>query len=153
MNPTLNNLRNQIETLQAERLTIESQPRSRSEVVDYARKYIANLVKEARSEAHAFLVRVSAGGSSYAQHTDMPAVLSSGANADAVLSFLLADFDLVPVGLEPAEKARRLAAIEDRLYALETLEESEIDKIEFATGQYVPRRPDARPEIVLAITA
>ena len=149
----LENLRTQIETLQAERLAIESQPRSRNEVVAYAKNYVADLVKVARSEAHLFLARVSAGGSSYTQNTDIPAVLSSGANADALLAFLLADIDLIPVGLEPAEKAKRLAAIEASLYALEVIEEVCIDEIELTTGQFVPRRPDARAEIVLAPVA
>ena len=149
----LENLRTQIETLQAEKLAIESQPRSRTEVAAYAKNYVADLVKAARSEAHLFLARVSVGGSHYAQNTDIPAVLSSGANADALLAFLLADIDLVPLGLEPAEKAKRLAAIEASLYALEVIEEACIDEIELATGQFVPRRPDARPEIVLAVTA
>ena len=146
-------LRSKIVTLQAERLAIESQPRSRSEVVAFAKNYVADLVEKARREAHLFLVRVAAGGGVHTYGTDLPAVLAPAANADAMLAFLLADIGLVAVGLEPAQKAKRLAEIEQILYALEVQEEFEIDAIELETGDYVLRRPDARPEIVLAMPA
>lgn len=153
MNNALKSLRKQIAVLQAEQVNIELQPRSRAEVVEAVNKYVEGLVTNARREATLALDRLAAGGIMYSNLTDLPGILSPAVNAKAIIAFLLAGIETIPVGLDKAARIERLAEIESSLYALEVQEEAAIDAIELETGQIVPRRFDARPEIVLDITA
>ena len=147
---TLDNLRAQIAALQAEKLMLEEQPRSRAEVAALVKTYVADLVTTANREADLFLIRVSAGGGAYAYATDLPAIIAPAIDPEATTAFLLARLDHIPAGLDKPQRLQRLVDIESSLYQIEVAEEAQIDEVELLTGQYVPRRPDARPEIVLA---
>ncbi len=81
---------------------------------------------------------------------DLGPILVSLMGAEPVRRKLHASAQSLPVGLSHAERVDRLTAIGAELDTLEAEEERLIVESE-ATDSPVQRRPDARPEIVLAV--
>jgi uncharacterized small protein (DUF1192 family) len=145
----IDELREKIRTLQGERKGLEAQPRSRSEVRDRVEALVQQWQREVRGE-HSRNLRLIAAGQF---HSLIPSdrighalVLLLG--AERVTAALLADIDAVPEGLEVAEREQRIAAIDADLDQMEAEEEALIVCAEDA-GERLPRRADARPEVVL----
>jgi outer membrane murein-binding lipoprotein Lpp len=155
-------LRGQIKTLQFERTALENQRLSRSEVGDKVRGTVQRWETEAaeQNRLHLLWLAHDHGGVNLltAPTTDTgaagvyaklgpAAVLLLG--AEVVAERLLAGIDEVPEGVDTDERLTRIAEIGAELDRLEAEEEALICAAE-AEGIEVLRRPDARPEIVLA---
>lgn len=149
-------LRASIADLQAERIAIAAQPRSRAEVRSEMQAHAERLVDGGRATLATAAQRVAAGGG-----VDILRAAASGPSIDlgVLLAPLIADtltqaiedaLEHVPVGLAPAARAARMVEIGEELDRLESAEESIIEAAE-AEGVYLARRPGARPSIVLRV--
>ncbi len=155
MTTTLEALRSEISALQSERDEHLGAGPCRSEVkaslhgfaemvASIARHRLANHVA-ADDVRGAFLLRPGPDGS-----VDIAPLLAALLGPDVFVARLSEFLHLVPVGIDAAEKRRRITEIDADLDRVETLEEREVMRLE-ADGQPVIRRSDARPEIVLAM--
>jgi hypothetical protein len=136
--------------------------RSRAEVAELVRRHVSAFEQEARETCrralqelagghHAAILQADvfvSGSSTIASEADLGPMLVAMLGADKITSVLLADIGAVPEGLPRADRLARLAAIAAELDTLEAEEEALIVASE-ATAAPVPRRPDARPSIVL----
>ena len=158
-------LRGQIKTLQRERTALQDQRYSRAEVAAKVRQMVLQWESEAAHHnaqrlqwmAHGdhgaeLLAADCVHGLSTGNHAALGPAFVAMLGAEVVSARLLAGIDQVPEGLDKAERLARIAAIGDELDRLEAEEERLISAAE-AQGVEVLRRGDARPEIVLAITA
>lgn len=156
----LQTLRVRIRVLQDERATLTAQTRSRSEVEAHVKRCVAGWARDAQETTRRGLLALAYGNASLmraeviAGHTLMPSEADLGPlmvamlGADKVAGVLLVDLQSVPEGVPKAERLARLEAIEAELFDLEIQEEALIVQSE-AEGTPVPRRPAARPAIVL----
>lgn len=159
-------LRQRIAALQAERTEIDRQKRSREEVKSAMDTWLSSAEQQGREALHLALERVVVGqaftpchvhgtAAVFDSHCAAPLSLDLGPLLVMILGkagvkkSLCVYLDGLPEGLDPESKASRLAEIEGELYQLETEEEARIVELEDA-GEYFLRRPDARPEIILA---
>jgi hypothetical protein len=145
-------LRDQIRARHGERTALAAQTRSRDEVRQKVAGIVAEWQRVARTQ-NSLHLRLLAHG----QHPsllDLTADKSLGPllvlmlGAGDVEHALLASIDDVPEGLPTADREARASAIGAELDALEQEEEEVIVQAEDA-GEFVVRRGDARPEIVL----
>lgn len=159
-------LRQRIAELQAERAAIHRQRRSRDEVKSAVDAWLSSAEQQGRESLHLALERAMVGQSFtpchvhgnaavFDSHCAAPLSLDLGPllvmilGKAAVKKSVSLFIDGLPEGLDPATRARRLAEIERDLYQLETEEEGRVVELENA-GEPILRRPDARPEIILA---
>ena len=157
-------LRARIAALQAERRTIALQARARAEVRAEIERTVAHwsllgaatLTREvqraALGAAPELLTAHGAGpaaGGVANMRLDLGPLLVSVLGAAAVRKALLATLDAVPEGLDAEARAARLAEIDADLDRLEAEEEKLVEMSEL-DGDPIARRPDARPEIILA---
>lgn len=162
----LNELRDQIHDLKAERLAILHRQCSREQVKAMLDSWLATSEERGRMALQLAVDRAMAGqafapfyahGNAAVIHSpgaasfslDLGPLLISVLGKATVKKSLLALVEQLPDGLEPAAKAKRLEAIDAELLRLETEEEALIVQLEQA-GESILRRPDARPEIILA---
>lgn len=145
-------LREEIRARQTERAALASQPRSRDEV----RQKVAALVSGWQAEAlrrNALNLQLLASGD-HPPLVELSGDKSAGPlmvlmlGADRVQQALLTGIETVPDGLPTADREARASAIGGELDALEAEEEALIVQAEEA-GEFIVRRSDARPEIVL----
>lgn len=161
-------LRQQITERQDERARLRSLPRDRATVEAVVKKTVAHWDAEGRAHvdrqlstiaagnAHALLVShglVAPGTGAVPQ----PFALNLGPmfvailGVDAVEAALLRFVDETPAGIPARERDARLAEIAEELDRLERDEETTIARAA-REGEYIARRPDARPEIILRVT-
>ncbi len=162
----INQLRVQIAGLKAERLTILRQGRNREEVRGCIDAWLSAAEQQGRDALQIACERALAGQAFTPCHVhgnaavfeapgaaplslDMGPLLLAILGKSAVKKALSGMVDALPEGLSPQDKVKRLKTIEDELYSLEVAEEAAIVDAELA-GESVLRRPDARPEIILA---
>lgn len=157
-------LRKKITALQLERETLNSQKRSREEVVaqldtqlsEWKSAGIGNFTRElqksASGQATDFLAVRGAANVQAAPGT-APFTLNLGpllvalVGEKVVRAAILSDLDQLPEGLTAGASKTRTRAISSELDQLEAQEEALIDASNGAIG----RRPDARPEIILTV--
>jgi outer membrane murein-binding lipoprotein Lpp len=153
-------LRGQISTLQAERDALQNQTWSRSEVAYKVRRMVDEWQDKSAEQNRLYLLWMAHGDHGHklltadtvgTEHAAMlgPAMVTM-LGAEQVAARLLAGIDSVLEGLDTAERLSRIAAIAADLDRLETEEEALVCAAE-TQGAEVLRRPDARPEIVLAL--
>lgn len=159
-------LREKISALQNEQQVLLAQGRSRAEVKDSVESLVAEWAETGNKRRALDLTDLSTGenaktlkvaGSSHATSdmghgsvtVDLGPLLTTLLGADAIKAALLRGIEQVPAGLDKKAKASRLAAIANELDRLEHREERLIEQAE-AAGEHITRRPDARPEVVLA---
>ena len=162
-------LREQIATLQAEQRTLQGQPLWRGDVELQIRGLVHHLHALGSEALSRELERSAAGAFPTPFHVqgnlpigqvngvapfsvDLGPLLVALLGEEAVLATLLKNKAIIPVGLKPAERTARLAAIAAELDRLEVEEEALIESSEMF-GEQITRRRDARPEIILAVTA
>ena len=155
-------LRSKISALGAERTPLESQVRSRAEVVALVKQRVANWQEAAVREAARNVSLLAYGDyptllraetrdpSSEPGYADLGPLMVAMMGAEQVCAFLLADINGVPAGLDRSDRVARIEAIGDELDHLEAEEERLIEESEIE-GQPIARRSNARPEIVLAL--
>jgi hypothetical protein len=152
-------VRSRIHALHTERRALEGQPRSRQEVAERVRCAVSRWRDEARKDMELALREIASGGfGAMLMAQVIPARYgSSDALLGPVLALVLGDtltnamlqhLEAVPEGMEAADRTARLTEISEELDALETEEEALICQGE-DRGDFVLRRGDARPEIVL----
>jgi hypothetical protein len=159
----IDEIRATIAALESERPQLEANRYSRAELRESVERQVAKLARDAQEQALQDLRRLAVGRHSAILHADViPAMRSDlpKANVGALLvalfgekkvcSFLLADLDTIPEGLNKDARAERLEAIAIELDALEREEEALIVASEEA-GETIARRAIARPEIVLGV--
>ncbi len=155
-------LRASIAALQSERAELRRQVRSRSEVAEHVGACVAEWQQEARRAGRYALLMLSQGdhmplmqapvsesSPQVPAEADLGPLMVALLGADKVADVLLTEIDSIPEGMPCAARRARLEEIGAELLALETEEEHLITAAEEA-GDYIARRPDARPEIVLA---
>lgn len=157
-------VRRHIGMCRGDRAAILAQQRSRQQVTEHVREAISDVVDTAAADNMLTLKRLATGQttslltvnvSAMAPHgpvhvaIDLLPVMVRLLGAAAVRKALLAGIDDLPEGLTPAERAKRLAGLDDELDTLQTQEERLIREAAL-DGQDIPRRPDANPVIVLA---
>lgn len=157
-------LRKQIAALQAEHLELSSQKFSRPEVSATLDSMIANwskaglqsmvrdLTRAANGEPVAPLTLRAAAPVAAAPgvaqvNLNLGPLLVAMLGAEAVKAALAGALGTLPEGMPRAARLDRLSAIAAELDRLEADEEALID----AAGGAIERRPDARPEIILAV--
>lgn len=158
-------LRGQICALKSERRALEQQRWSRAELAERVRGMVKQWEADAARENAQQLAWMAGGDHGTkllvadtfdAGRAGLYAALAPALvlmlGAEQVAARLLAGIEEVPVGLDTAERLARIAAIGRELDQLEAEEERLITEAE-AEGLDVLRRPDARPEIVLALPA
>lgn len=156
-------LRERITALKIERDTLQAQARSRDEVVAYVDERVAEWTASGEKRAAADLLNLAFGnrhallkatGSANAEvgsaAIDLGPLMVALVGAKVVRAYLLRGIDSVPVGVGREVKRDRLAAIEQELNRVEREEEAAVEQAE-RDGAPIQRRPDARPEIVLAL--
>jgi hypothetical protein len=158
--------RGRISALQAERAAVTAQTRSRAECVTaidalldhWQRKGDAALAREAARLAAGqpaeFLTvkgtaAVASGVGLAPFALDLSALMVALLGRAAVRVAILDAIERVPEGLSADQRGARLREIEAELDELEDAEERLIESSE-ASNHPIARRPDARPEIVLA---
>lgn len=156
-------LRVRIASLNHEQRTLQEQTRSRSEVASHVEQTVAGwdhaaqqtmrrtLHNLAHGHAHLLRAEVVDGHRGAPGEADLGPMMVALLGAQKVASVLLSELHTVPEGLPKAPRLARLEAIAAELLKLETEEERLISEGEDA-GTFVPRRRDARPEIVLALS-
>lgn len=158
-------LRTSIAHLHAERNTLLRQKNSRAEVIDR----FDRLFDAAEARAHA-VARLDAGrlmagtsgdaallalqghhGQAYDSGTlqDVLAVVCAALGRRALRAIYAPALEALPAGLDKSKKPARLAKIAAELDKLEADEERMICEAAMS-GIHIPRRIDARPEIVLS---
>jgi len=149
-------LRQRIAAHQQERTTLTNQKRSRGEVQACMQR-AAEGWREAGERTLRQQAREIAGGEApqmLAEFVGINDRVSIGSalalvlGADAVATALQKYTEHIPEGLDKPAREARLAEIGAELDALEAEEERLIEEAE-AAGEYIERRPDARPEIIL----
>jgi Flp pilus assembly protein TadB len=163
---TLNQLRERIAALQTERASINALRRSREQVQATVDRWLSIAEAQGKAALQLAVDRAQAGqalapcqvqGNAAVYQSpgaapfsiDLGPLLVALVGKTAIQKRLAALVDDLPDGLAPTAKAQHLEAIADELLRLETEEEARIVEMEQA-GETVLRRPDARPEIVLA---
>lgn len=157
-------LRERISALQAERQTLVFQARTRAEVRAEIEATVAHwqtigaasLTRELQRAAlgaapdllTAHGTGPAAGGVAHVR-LDLGPLLTAVLGPAAVRKALLATLDAVPEGMPAEARAARLAAIDADLEKLERDEERLVEMSQL-DGDPIARRPDARPEIILA---
>lgn len=158
-------LRARIAALQAERQTIVLQARTRAEVraeiertvTHWQERGAAALARELQRAAlgaapdllTAHGTGSAAGGVAHVR-LDMGPLLTAVLGPAAVRKALVGALDAVPEGMPAEARATRLAEIDAEIDDLEKREEALICDAETLEGVEILRRPDARPEIILA---
>lgn len=164
--PSIETLRKRIAALQAERAELESQTRSRAEVVTTLEGLIAQWSAMGAATIARELERLALGQP--AEPLTMRKAVPVGAapgvapvsvnfgplmvallGADAVKSALMGFVQAIPEGVPTAQRLARLAEIGEELDRLESEEESMV----VASGGTIERRANARPEIILGCEA
>jgi hypothetical protein len=160
----IDNLRQQISALQAERVELSSQTRSRDEVAAIVDTMIAgwsaaglqaigrDLMRAANGEPVEALTLRSAAPVAAAPGVaqislNLGPMLVAMLGAGAVKAAFAGVLCTLPEGTDRAKRLDRLGGIALELDALETEEELLI----VAAAGAIDRRPDARPEIILAV--
>jgi hypothetical protein len=164
MTKSIESARLKITALQRERMALEQQKASRAEV----RAKVAALVNGweeaavkrsglqllwmARDGHDSGLARADIGDAGYdGLYAVLGPLLVSMLGAEHVTNCLLAGIESVPESLDKPARLARIAAINLELDRLEAEEEGLICAAE-AQGLQVLRRPNARPEVILAVT-
>lgn len=157
-------LRKKITALQLERETLNSQKRSRDEVVTQLdaqlsewkaagiRNFTRDLQKSASGQPTDFLaVRgtafVQAAPGTAPFNLNLGPLLVALLGENVVRAAILRDLKQLPEGLSAGASKARIRAISSELDQLEAQEEALID----ASNGALERRPDARPEIILTV--
>jgi hypothetical protein len=161
----IESLRVTIASLKCEQKTLTNQVRSRSEVVAHVEHCAAKWEREAQASVHRTLnvlayghstalmrAEVIDGTTQAPSEAEIGPLLTGLLGAARVVEFLLAGIDTVPEGLDTSDRLARLSVVNAELDRIEVEEERLIEASEY-TSTLVPRRPDARPEIVLALPA
>jgi hypothetical protein len=160
----IDNLRQQISALQAERVELSSQTRSRDEVATMVGTMISNWQAAGLQSIGRDLMRAASGEPvealtlrSAAPVAAAPGVAQISLNlgpmlvamlgADAVKAAFAGVLGTLPQGIDRAKRLERLECIGVELDALE----QEVELLIVAAAGTVDRRPDARPEIILAV--
>lgn len=160
----IESLRRQIAALQAERLDLSSQTRSRTEVAALVDRMVSNWATTGLQGVARDLMRVANGEAAEpltlrgaAPVAAAPGVAQFNLNlgpllctlmgAEAVKAALQGALATLPEGTDRAARLERLEAIAAELDRLETEEEAMVE----AAGGAIERRPDARPEIILGV--
>ncbi|WP_088285943.1 hypothetical protein [Ideonella sp. A 288] len=155
--PTLETLRAKIMETQARRATLTGAPPAHSEIRAALLAHLSESAdrtsraagaRVASHPAHALRVPVGPDGS-----VDLAPLLSLLFGPDRLAKPLLSAMEglNLPDGMPAAERAATVAALDAELDDLERREEREVCRME-AAGRRVLRRPNARPDIVLALT-
>lgn len=148
-------LRAEIRAAQDELSTVEGQPRSRAEVRAAVEDYAQQMHAEFRRRASTAQHRIAAGhrvAEAFGKPDDFASLLLAGCvGPEALAGAILAGIeDTVEVGLSQAERRQRAAELRATLDRIEAEEERLIEQSE-DEGLPIPRRPNARPEIILAL--
>ncbi len=157
-------LRKKITALQLEREALNSQKRSREEVVAQLDVQLAawkaagigsftrELLKSASGQPTNFLavrgtanVQPAPGTAPF--NLNLGPLLVALIGEKVVRTAILSDLECLPEGLSEGASKTRIRAISSELDQLEAQEEALID----ASNGALERRPDARPEIILAM--
>lgn len=163
---TLKQLRERIAALQTERASINALRRSREQVQATVDRWLSTAEAQGKAALQLAVDRVQAGqalapcqvhGNAAVYQSpgaapfsiDLGPLLVALVGKAAIQKRLATLVDDLPDGLAPTAREQRLTAIDAELLRLETEEEARIVEMEQA-GEPVLRRPDARPEIVLA---
>lgn len=158
----IKNLRERIAARQSEHRELTEQVRSRAEVGEYVGRVVTRLedgatlatrrALQALAYGYAPLMEANVveGAGIVPSVAELGEMLTLMVGAEHVKSALLKHLDSVPEGLPAAQRAARLAQITAELEELEAREEDLICQAEDAR-EFVLRRADARPEIVLAL--
>jgi Flp pilus assembly protein TadB len=163
---TLNQLRERISELQSERASINALRRSREQVQATVDRWLSTAEAQGKAALQLAVDRAQAGqalapcqvhGNAAVYQSpgaapfsiDLGPLLVALVGKAAIHKRLSTLVDDLPDGLAPTAREQRLTAIDAELLRLETEEEARIVEMEQA-GEPVLRRPDARPEIVLA---
>lgn len=139
--------------LREEFLHLQAQTRSREEVRAKVTSMVDGWHKEAQVNQR-YLLRLLANGQS-ARFFDMEHPYNLGVDLtmalgpDAMKQALLRQIDSIPVGMPTEDRDGRLAVLATDIYVLEMEEEKIISQAE-ERGEFIMRRVDARPELVLA---
>lgn len=156
--------RRHIGMCRGDRATILAQQRSRQQVTEHVREAVSDVVDTAAADNMLTLKRLAAGQTASLLTVNVSAMTPHGPvyvavdllpvmvrllGAAAVRKALLAGIDDLPEGLTPAERTKRLAALDDELDTLQTQEENLI-RGAARDGHDIPRRPDAEARFVLA---
>lgn len=169
---SLEKIRDQIAILQVERAALIAPHRGRKVVTDLIAGYLAHAEAAGRAALATALLRADAGQALAPFTVKGAAVVSSAPSAapfavdmsgllvalfgaerlKALLHELCSEIPEIPETPDPELRETQLRKIESELHALELKEEALICRLE-SEGAKVSRRPDARPEIVLANTA
>lgn len=139
-------LRARIVAIQAERAALLRQKRNRAQVIQSIDELVAHWAAEGADLVARELQRAAEGGppDPLRLKTDMGPMFAMLLGADAVRAALLAGIEAVPVGFDEQDRADRLVTLGVELDRLEKDEEA------LCESGGIDRRPDARPEIVLA---
>lgn len=148
--PSLETLRGQIATLQAERDALTAQSKSRSEVASHIETTVDRWAAAGAGAILNDLQRSAAGQpceplSLRGPVLNMGPLLCAMLGADQVKRAILATLPGVPEGLDTAARLARIRELDSSLDDLETAEELLIVK----SGGDTQRRANCRPEIVL----
>jgi len=161
----LENVRQKLAELQAERAKVEGAGLHREallqrldSLVDYlaeqGRTVLAHALAQAAADRPFNPFRLAGNGAVTGRtaqvSTDAGPLLVALLGPAAVKQALSAACETIPPGLSPKERAAALAALQAELDRLESEEEALVVGME-ARGQSVLRRADARPEIVLGV--
>jgi len=139
-------LRARIAALQVERAALLRQKRNRAQVVDAIGDLVQHWAAEGADLVARELQRAAEGGppDPLRIRTELGPLFAALLGADAVRAALLAGIEAIPVGLDATDRADKLVTLGVELDRLEKDEER------LCEAEGIDRRPDARPEIVLA---
>lgn len=152
-------LRAKIAARQQEQAELQTQELGRADVIAGVRAWAQREADAFAAHARTVLRRAAAGQSLHGVMRGSPLALGSVdvaqalagiGGADVLAEALLRHIDCVPEGTDAASRAERLAVLAAELDELEAREEQAICESEDGPHPY-RRRPDARPEIVLAL--
>jgi len=139
-------LRARIAIVQAERAALLRQKRNRAQVIQAIDDLVQHWAAEGADTVARELLRAAEGGppDPLRLKTDMGPMFAMLLGADAVRAALLSGIEAVPVGFDAQDRADKLVTLGVELDRLEKDEER------LCEAEGIDRRPDARPEIVLA---
>ncbi len=159
-------LRERIRALKSERLEIIAQPLSRATVQRLTERVVDEAHRQGKRALGIAIARAAAGQAlaplsvrasgaidgatgTAKLSMDLSPLLVTLLGQDRVKELLLQACDDLPEGLDPPARILRLAKIDADLEALERDEEDRIVELE-NQGVSIMRRPDARPELIIA---
>jgi len=135
-----------IAIVQAERGALLRQKRSRAQVIQSIDELVVHWAAEGADLVARELLRAAEGGppDPLRIRTELGPLFAALLGADVVRAALLAGIEAIPVGLDAQDRADKLVTLGVELDRLERDEEA------LCESGGIDRRPDARPEIVLA---